>query len=65
MEVVGVQEPLAMQWCMNCHRNPEEHIRPPSEVTNMSWEPDEAWLAQRDEVVSNLNPPLNCSGCHR
>jgi hypothetical protein len=65
MEVVGVQEPIAMQWCMNCHRNPDEHIRPPSEVTNMSWEPDEAWLAQRDEVVSNLNPPLNCSGCHR
>lgn len=65
MEVVGVQEPIAMQWCMNCHRNPDEHIRPPSEVTNMSWEPDEAWLARRDEVVSNLNPPLNCSGCHR
>jgi hypothetical protein len=65
MEVVGVVQPLAMQWCLNCHRNPEEHIRPPSEVTNMKWEPDEAWLAQRAEVASNLNPPLNCSGCHR
>jgi hypothetical protein len=65
MEVVGVVEPLAMQWCLNCHRNPEEHIRPPSEVTNMKWEPDEEWLAQRAEVASNLNPPLNCSGCHR
>ena len=65
MEVVRMVEPLAMQWCLECHRNPEPHVRPPSEITNMEWKPDENWLAQRGEVVASLNPPLQCSGCHR
>ncbi|MDH3622867.1 MAG: cytochrome c family protein [Myxococcales bacterium] len=65
MEVVGIVEPLAMQWCLDCHRNPEPHIRPTSEVTNMGWQADETWLAQRAEVASQLNPPMHCSGCHR
>ncbi len=65
MEVVRVVEPIAMQWCLECHRNPEPHIRPKSEVTNMKWEADEAWLAQRAEVAAALNPPEHCSGCHR
>ena len=65
MEVVGIVEPLAMQWCLDCHRNPESKIRPKGEVTNMAWEADEAWLAQRAEVAAELNPPMQCSGCHR
>jgi hypothetical protein len=65
MEVVGIVEPLAMQWCLECHRNPESKIRPKGEVTNMAWEADEAWLAQRAEVAAELNPPMQCSGCHR
>ena len=65
MEVVGIVEPLAMQWCLECHRNPESKIRPKSEVTNMAWEVDEAWLAQRAEVAAELDPPMHCSGCHR
>ena len=65
MEVVGIVEPLAMQWCLECHRNPESKIRPKSEVTNMAWEVDEAWLAQRADVAAELNPPMHCSGCHR
>jgi len=65
MEVVGIVEPLAMQWCLECHRNPEPYIRPKSEVTNMGWEADETWLAQRAEVAAELNPPMHCSGCHR
>jgi hypothetical protein len=65
MEVVGIVEPIAMQWCLSCHRNPEAHIRPKSEVTNMKWEADETWLAQRAEVAAGLNPPMHCSGCHR
>jgi hypothetical protein len=65
MEVVGVVQPIAMQWCLECHRNPEKHIRPKSEITNMTWEADDTWLAQRAEVAAALNPPKHCSGCHR
>jgi hypothetical protein len=28
-----------MEWCINCHRNPEESLRPKSEVYSMTWRP--------------------------
>ncbi len=28
---------LQMDWCLNCHRNPEKYIRPKSEVFNMGY----------------------------
>lgn len=30
---------LLMEWCINCHRNPHEQIRPNSEIENMTWAP--------------------------
>ena len=30
-------ENLSMGWCLECHRAPEEHLRPLEEVTNMVW----------------------------
>src|SRR5262249_39620084 len=26
---------LTMGWCLDCHRNPAPHLRPPEEITNM------------------------------
>jgi len=37
MEVVYQAEPLSMGWCLDCHRNPEPHLRPLDQVTNMAW----------------------------
>lgn len=65
MEVVRIEEPLSMGWCLDCHRDPGPNLRPRSEITNMTWEPDEAWLAQIGDRVSSLEPPEHCSGCHR
>ena len=39
MEVVMQMEPLSMGWCLDCHRNPDMHLRPLDEVTVMGWEP--------------------------
>lgn len=67
MERVTQAEPLSMSWCLDCHRNPEPHLRPTSEVTNMDWD-----LAKNDynpaedpERLREVNPPQHCSGCHR
>ncbi|MEM0897500.1 MAG: cytochrome c3 family protein [Verrucomicrobiota bacterium] len=38
MEVVWHHEPQSMQWCLDCHQNPEEHLRPLDHVTNLDWE---------------------------
>lgn len=69
MEVVYQHEPLSMGWCLDCHREPEAHLRPISEVTNMAYEApagDTQWnhgvqLRQQNDI----NPPTDCSTCHR
>lgn len=37
MEVVWQHQPLSMAWCLECHREPENHLRPVDTVTQMSW----------------------------
>src|SRR5262245_61440824 len=39
MQLTFKNETLYMQWCINCHRNPEKILRPKSEIFNMAWEP--------------------------
>ncbi|HUK26717.1 MAG TPA: cytochrome c3 family protein [Terriglobales bacterium] len=29
---------LQMEWCLNCHRNPEEYLRPRDQVFNMRYQ---------------------------
>lgn len=67
MEVVQQSKPLSMSWCLDCHRNPDMHLRPPSEITNMNWTPpqDQAEFAARVKAEKNIIPPQDCSGCHR
>jgi hypothetical protein len=61
MEVVRLDKPLSMGWCLECHRDPAPNLRPKHEITNMSWKPSEGQeLAQAD-----VHPPQHCSGCHR
>jgi len=66
METVHLAEPLSMGWCLDCHRDPEPHLRPFDQVTNMDWD-----LANNDYDPSadparkrKVNPPQHCSGCH-
>ena len=59
--------PLNMKWCLDCHRNPQMNLRPQSELTNMHWNPpqDQIAIATKMMADKNLNPPTECSGCHR
>ena len=36
---------LTMGWCLDCHRNPEPHLRPRAEVASMDWKPPEDAVA--------------------
>jgi len=67
MEVVSQTQPLSMSWCLDCHRNPEKSIRPLDQITNMEWTaPDnQAEYARRMIEERNIDPPKDCSGCHR
>jgi hypothetical protein len=64
MEVVRQDQPLSMSWCLDCHRDPGQHIRPKDQITNMAWEPP----TEAEVLAANaaqVNPPEHCSGCHR
>jgi hypothetical protein len=67
MVEVAQAEPLSMRWCLDCHRNPQLHLRPREAVTDMDWWPP----ANQTEVATaiirdkQLAPPVDCSGCHR
>jgi hypothetical protein len=65
-EVTQLQ-PLSMSWCLDCHRDPDMSLRPPDQVTNMEWSPpaDQKDFARRVRAEKNINPPTDCSGCHR
>jgi hypothetical protein len=67
MEIMELKTPLSMGWCLDCHRNPDPHLRAPEDVTVMDWVPpvDQAERAAVIKATLNLNPPETCSGCHR
>lgn len=67
MIVVKQVEPLSMAWCLECHRNPEAHVRPVREVTNLGWTPDRdpAVIGRELIAAKGIRPPVECAGCHR
>ena len=67
MEVVFQDKPLSMGWCLECHRSPENHLRPVEFVTQLDWVPDEDQVAlgTRLRETNNIHPPTDCNTCHR
>ena len=67
MEVVSQVKTMSMQWCLECHRNPEPHLRSQDKITAMDFAPTpdisdlESLLKDHTEVAANQN----CSTCHR
>jgi hypothetical protein len=61
MEVVHIDQPISMGWCLECHRDPTPNLRPKDQLTNMTWSPEQSAGFQPPKV----NPPQHCSGCHR
>ncbi len=58
---------LQMEWCLDCHRNPEKYVRPRSEVFNMDWQPTEDQATLGAQLVKDygIQSKLSCSTCHR
>lgn len=66
MEVVYQSEKLSMAWCLECHRNPDDRLRPLDQITNMEWErPDDPDYGAQLRQALNVNPSQDCSTCHR
>jgi hypothetical protein len=70
MDRVYKAHPFYMAWCLQCHRDPAQYIRPKESVTVMGYTPqeDQRTLGTRLEMEYKIAPNsqlLNCSVCHR
>jgi hypothetical protein len=67
MDVVYQFAPLSMGWCLDCHRNPERHLRPVEFVFKLDWVPeeDQLVLGRRLREAGDINPRVDCNTCHR
>src|SRR3984957_3256003 len=74
MDEVYHAKPFSMSFCLDCHRDPAAHIRPPSKVTDLGWQ----WStnSERNEELQMQNGTKfvhdwkvqkleDCSACHR
>ena len=58
---------LQMEWCLDCHRHPEQHLRPKEEIFNLEWErpADRPELGAELMAKYKVRRPTDCSHCHR
>ena len=58
---------LQMEWCLDCHRHPEQYVRPREEVFTMGYEPpiEQEELGRRLVKEYKIQSLTSCSTCHR
>lgn len=67
MNLTYQQPSLQMEWCLQCHRNPEPYLRPRSEVFSMTWQPpaDQPNLGAELVAAHRVKGRVDCTACHR
>ena len=75
MEVVWKEKTMNMGWCLECHRRPEQFLRPKDQITNMNWgylpgvgpQSAQEQLEQGAQLAkqNDVHPRTSCSTCHR
>jgi len=67
MPLMYQQNTLQMEWCLNCHRNPVENIRPTAEIYNMAWEGASSghpvWCAPTGKAADGKVPTAENVAC--
>lgn len=69
MPITWKENTLTMEWCLNCHRNPEKYLRPKEKVFDLAWTPHEDQVKlgtqlKADYKVLSSYQLTNCSTCH-
>ena len=69
MPMTWKAEPMTMEWCLSCHRAPERHLRPRTEVFNMNWVPPGNQVSEGRKLIEQHKIPVqrlsDCYTCHR
>ncbi|MBZ5537906.1 MAG: cytochrome c family protein [Acidobacteriia bacterium] len=61
------ENPMQMQWCLDCHRNVERYVRPREDVFKMDYVPPGDQLALGEKLVKEykIQKLTDCTTCHR
>ena len=67
MPLTWRQHSLNMEWCLECHREPERFVRPRQHVFSMTWQPEEDQRALGERLVQeyHIQKLTSCSVCHQ
>ncbi len=70
MPAVFQENTLQMEWCIACHRAPEQFIRPKKEIFNMQWQDGDIDAKDREQLrvdyrIRSKEMMTSCSTCHR
>ncbi|MGB7844289.1 MAG: cytochrome c3 family protein [Candidatus Acidiferrum sp.] len=70
MPLVFQSSPLTMEWCLDCHRNPEKNLRPQDQIFNMDWkaggnQEEEGKKLAAEYKLRTTAELTSCSTCHR
>lgn len=70
MPAVFQENTLQMEWCLSCHRDPSQFIRPQSEIYNMKWQDSDLTAEERIDLkekyaIRSRDMMTSCSTCHR
>jgi hypothetical protein len=70
MPLMAQQQSLQMEWCLECHRDPAQFLRPRDEVLTMGYQPavSQREVGQRlmhEYKIGTVEHLTSCSVCHR
>jgi hypothetical protein len=67
MPLVWQEKSLQMEWCLECHRQPERIVRPREAVFEFGWEPPADHPGLGAQLVNDykIRKAAYCSACHR
>ncbi len=68
MPLMRRTQTLSMKWCLDCHRDPEQQLRPRERVFDMAWTPKDQrslGIALVQAYRIDRAKLTDCSLCHR
>ena len=69
MPLMWKEEPMTMEWCLECHREPQRALRPLDHVFDMSYVHPPNQLEVGEQLIEEYQIPVerlaDCYTCHR
>lgn len=70
MPLTFAANPMYMEWCLECHRNVANYVRPRAEVFNMAWHAPANQVSMGNKLINeyhikDVRSLTVCSTCHR